>query len=114
MNFTVHILTLGFILADKDDIKKRALDAMYKLEHGVTDKTSQKKALPGLSDIEDIQSVWKEDYLVNKALRESFRVSSQISGMVVYPCFKDTCRCDKMNLFIQCKVVCFVIAKIFQ
>ena len=62
------------ILTDKASQKKLATDAMYKLEHGADDKEKIKKAVPGLHDLSDRQSMWKEDYMINKALRKQFRV----------------------------------------
>ena len=47
---------------------------MYKLEHGATDKSSQKAALPGIAQIEARQGLYKDDYMLNKMLRTKFRV----------------------------------------
>jgi hypothetical protein len=69
-------LTHLHILADRDKIKKLATDPMFKLEHESTDKTKIRKALPGLGEIEAIQTAKKDDYILNKMARQMFRVSS--------------------------------------
>lgn len=38
-------------LSDKEDVKKMAVDAMFKLEHGVEDKQKSKEALPTLEQL---------------------------------------------------------------
>ena len=37
--------------SDKEDVKKMAVDAMFKLEHGVEDKQKSKEALPTLEQL---------------------------------------------------------------
>ena len=73
MNFLV------LLFSDKDTHKKLALDAMYQLEHGANDKTKMKKAMPALAEIEEKQSVNKDDYMLNKMARNIFRVSNTFS-----------------------------------
>lgn len=59
---------------DKEVTRKMAVDAMYKLEHGVTDKTKAKEVDPVLKDLEEFQaSRWHDDYSSNKALRAAMR-----------------------------------------
>ena len=48
---------------------------MYKLEHGVEDTKKLKSVIPTLSQIEDMQDAWRDDYMQNKMLRNRFRVS---------------------------------------
>ncbi len=48
---------------------------MFKLDHGGKDKEKLKKALPSLSEIQDHQSGWKDDFQLNSTLRRKFRVS---------------------------------------
>ena len=62
------------LLTDKSTQKKLALDAMYKLEHGVEDKVKVKQAIPGLGQLEQVQALKKDDYLLNKLARQKFRV----------------------------------------
>ena len=38
-------------LSDKEDVKKMAVDAMFKLEHGVEDKQKSKETLPTLEQL---------------------------------------------------------------
>lgn len=47
---------------------------MFKLDHGGKDKEKLKKALPSLSEIQEHQSGWKDDFQLNSALRRKFRV----------------------------------------
>lgn len=65
-------------IADKNDVKKRATDAMFKLEHAVEDKAKIKKAVPGIAEITEIKQQWKDDYELNKSLRKKFRVGKYI------------------------------------
>lgn len=41
-------------LSDKEDAKKMAVDAMFKLEHGVEDKQKSKEVLPTLEQLKVI------------------------------------------------------------
>lgn len=56
--------------------EKLETDAMYKLDHSGKDKAKLTKALPSLSEIQDYQSGWKDDFQLNCALRRKFRVRS--------------------------------------
>ena len=67
---------LFFFFSDREVIKKRSRDPMYKLEHGVEDTKKLKSVIPTLSQIEDMQDAWKDDYMQNKMLRNKFRVSN--------------------------------------
>ncbi|XP_072018317.1 probable splicing factor YJU2B [Amphiura filiformis] len=58
---------------DREVIKKRSRDPMYKLEHGVEDGKKLKSVIPTLSQIEDMQDAWRDDYMQNKMLRNKFR-----------------------------------------
>ncbi|XP_014677142.1 PREDICTED: coiled-coil domain-containing protein 130 homolog [Priapulus caudatus] len=59
---------------DKDDQKKFATDAMFKLEHGADDKGKAKRAQPVVTRLLERQDDrWKDDYMVNKLLRKVFR-----------------------------------------
>lgn len=64
-------------LTDKEDVKKMAVDAMFKLEHGVQDQQKSKKALPTLAQLKEVQSVWDDDYAANQLLRKKFREQKQ-------------------------------------
>uniref|UniRef100_F6ZD00 Probable splicing factor YJU2B n=1 Tax=Ciona intestinalis TaxID=7719 RepID=F6ZD00_CIOIN len=55
-------------------VKKQLLtDPMFKLEHGVKDKRKLESVIPSLSELQDFQEEKKDDYLLNKALRNKFR-----------------------------------------
>lgn len=72
--------------------RKMAVDAMYKLEHGVTDKTKAKEVDPVLKELEEFQaSRWHDDYSSNKALRAAMRVSvSHLSDVL------------RSTIYVQC------------
>ncbi|XP_059078328.1 coiled-coil domain-containing protein 130 homolog [Tigriopus californicus] len=58
---------------DKNDIKKRWDDAMFKLEHGEEDLAKKTDAKPRLQKLTHIQDRVKDDYLANRILRDRFR-----------------------------------------
>ncbi|EDO42521.1 predicted protein, partial [Nematostella vectensis] len=60
-------------MTDHEDKKRMAIDAMFKLEHGVEDAQKSKKAAPVLHQLQEVQSVWKDDYAANQILRKKFR-----------------------------------------
>ncbi len=64
-----------FVLA-KEEMKKLATDAMFKLEYegkDVAKKTN--KSTPDLTELEIQQSAWKDDYIINYVLRKDLRVN---------------------------------------
>ena len=65
-----------FYIQDRDTHKKLVTDAMYKLEHSSEDSAKLKRVAPTIGTIEERQSQWKDDYLLNKLARAKFRVSS--------------------------------------
>ena len=54
--------------------EKLETDAMYKLDHGGKDKEKLRAAIPSLSELQDHQAGWKDDFQLNSALRRKFRV----------------------------------------
>ncbi|CAL1281462.1 unnamed protein product [Larinioides sclopetarius] len=58
---------------DKEVSKKLMTDSMFCLEHNVNDKVNQKTILPSLRKLEESREKWKDDYLLNKTLRQQFR-----------------------------------------
>ena len=51
-----------------------AVDAMFKLEHGVEDIDKNKEAKDRIEGLEDFQeSRWKDDYAANSLLRQKMR-----------------------------------------
>jgi len=69
--------TEAIALTDKEDAKKMAVDAMFKLEHGVEDKQKSKEVLPTLEQLKEVQSIWNDDYAANQLLRKRFREEKQ-------------------------------------
>lgn len=47
---------------------------MYKLDHGGKDKEKLRAAIPSLSELQEHQAGWKDDFELNSALRRKFRV----------------------------------------
>lgn len=70
-----HLLTLLWFGTERAEKEKLETDAMYKLDHGGKDKEKLRKALPSLSEIQEHQSSWKDDFQLNSSLRRKFRVS---------------------------------------
>ncbi|KFM71934.1 Coiled-coil domain-containing protein 130-like protein, partial [Stegodyphus mimosarum] len=62
---------------DKDVQKKLVMDSMFRLEHGVADKAKQKTLAPSIVQLEEYKEKWKDDYMLNKALRQKFRESKK-------------------------------------
>nr|CAB3228147.1 coiled-coil domain-containing protein 130 [Phallusia mammillata] len=60
-------------MTDHEVKKKLSSDPMYKLEHQAQDKKKLEHVVPTLEEIQDIQEEKRDDYLLNKALRKSFR-----------------------------------------
>lgn len=58
---------------EKEVSKKLAVDPMFRLEHNVEDKVKQKTAAPSVAQLEELQERWKDDYVMNKVLRQKFR-----------------------------------------
>ncbi|XP_076032104.1 coiled-coil domain-containing protein 130 homolog [Oratosquilla oratoria] len=60
---------------DKAVTNRMAQDAMFKLEHMAQDKEKTKKLDCTLQELEEFQDTrWKEDYAVNRAMRDAMRV----------------------------------------
>nr|XP_053644417.1 coiled-coil domain-containing protein 130 homolog [Cherax quadricarinatus] len=60
---------------DKEITRKMAVDAMFKLEHGVGDKVKSQEVDPVLQKLERFQAHrWHDDYSSNKTLRSAMRV----------------------------------------
>lgn len=58
--------------------EKLETDAMYKLDHGGKDREKLSKALPSLTEIQDYQAGWKDDFQLNSALRRKFRDEKKV------------------------------------
>ncbi|XP_046849103.1 probable splicing factor YJU2B [Xenia sp. Carnegie-2017] len=66
------------IATDHADKQKMIDDAMFKLEHGEKDKKKSKAAIPGLVQIKDMQTQWKDDFGLNQMLRKKFRQEKKV------------------------------------
>lgn len=66
------------LTTERTEKEKLETDAMYKLDHGGKDKEKLKKALPSLSEIQDYQSGWKDDFHLNSTLRRKFRTEKKV------------------------------------
>ncbi|XP_070683933.1 probable splicing factor YJU2B [Pempheris klunzingeri] len=66
------------LTTERTEKEKLETDAMFKLDHGGKDKEKLKKALPSLSEIQDHQSGWKDDFLLNSSLRKKFRTQKKV------------------------------------
>ncbi|KAM9493326.1 putative splicing factor YJU2B isoform 1-T2 [Clarias gariepinus] len=53
--------------------EKLETDAMYKLDHGGKDKEKLRAAIPTLSELQEHQASWKDDFVLNSSLRRKFR-----------------------------------------
>ncbi|XP_068248926.1 coiled-coil domain-containing protein 130 homolog [Palaemon carinicauda] len=59
---------------DKEVTRKMAVDAMYKLEHGVDDKKKSKENEAMIEKLEEFQTRrWHDDYGANRAMRDQMR-----------------------------------------
>ncbi|KAK2817444.1 hypothetical protein Q5P01_025635 [Channa striata] len=66
------------LTTERTEKEKLETDAMFKLDHGGKDKEKLAKALPSLSEIQDYQSGWKDDFQLNSALRRKFRTEKKV------------------------------------
>ncbi|KAM7028166.1 putative splicing factor YJU2B [Acridotheres tristis] len=53
--------------------ERLAVDPMFRLEHGVTDKGVLERATPTLTRLQEAQDAWKDDFGLNSRLRRRFR-----------------------------------------
>uniref|UniRef100_UPI00398E420E probable splicing factor YJU2B n=1 Tax=Pristiophorus japonicus TaxID=55135 RepID=UPI00398E420E len=66
------------LTTEHEEKKKLETDPMYKLEHGVGDQAKLKTAIPTLSNIQEMQSAWKDDFAINSMLRKKFRDEKKV------------------------------------
>ncbi|XP_038640486.1 coiled-coil domain-containing protein 130 homolog [Scyliorhinus canicula] len=66
------------LTTEHEEKKKLETDPMYKLEHGVGDQEKLKIAVPTLSNIQEMQSAWKDDFAINSMLRKKFRDEKKV------------------------------------
>lgn len=67
---------LSSLPTEHEQKQRLETDAMFRLEHGAADRGTLRKALPALSDLQEAQSAWKDDFGLNSLLRRHFRVST--------------------------------------
>lgn len=68
-------ITFFYGLAEHNEKEKLETDAMYKLDHGGKDKEKLRAAIPTLTELQEQQEGWKDDFQLNSSLRKKFRVS---------------------------------------
>lgn len=61
------------IIYDEDESKRRATDAMYRLEKKIEDKSKAEAELPGLRELKRWRSRWEDSFSMNKLVRSQFR-----------------------------------------
>ncbi|KAM4748485.1 putative splicing factor YJU2B [Rhinophrynus dorsalis] len=62
------------ILTTEHEQKQRLeTDSMFRLEHGAADKEKLQRAVPSLSELQEAQSAWRDDFAINSLLRSKFR-----------------------------------------
>uniref|UniRef100_A0A1A7Y7M7 Probable splicing factor YJU2B n=1 Tax=Iconisemion striatum TaxID=60296 RepID=A0A1A7Y7M7_9TELE len=66
------------LTTERMEKEKLETDAMYKLDHSGKDKAKLTKALPSLSEIQDHQAGWKDDFQLNSSLRRKFRTEKKV------------------------------------
>ncbi|XP_067829041.1 probable splicing factor YJU2B [Heptranchias perlo] len=66
------------LTTEHEEKQKLETDPMYKLEHGVGDQEKLKAAIPTLSNIQEMQSAWKDDFAINSMLRKKFRDEKKV------------------------------------
>ncbi|XP_067355336.1 probable splicing factor YJU2B [Channa argus] len=66
------------LTTERTEKEKLETDAMFKLDHSGKDKEKLVKALPSLSEIQDYQSGWKDDFQLNSSLRRKFRTEKKV------------------------------------
>lgn len=66
------------LTTEHSEKEKLETDAMYKLDHGGKDKEKLRAAIPSLTDLQEHQASWKDDFQLNSALRRKFRSEKKL------------------------------------
>uniref|UniRef100_A0A8C5MYE2 Probable splicing factor YJU2B n=1 Tax=Leptobrachium leishanense TaxID=445787 RepID=A0A8C5MYE2_9ANUR len=66
------------LTTEHEQKQKLETDSMFRLEHGVADKEKLQRAVPSLSELQEVQSAWKDDFSINSLLRSKFREKKHI------------------------------------
>ncbi|KAM4675014.1 putative splicing factor YJU2B [Discoglossus pictus] len=61
------------LTTEHEQKQKLETDSMFRLEHGVADKEKLQRAVPSLSELQEVQSAWRDDFAINSLLRSKFR-----------------------------------------
>ncbi|MBN3301997.1 putative splicing factor YJU2B [Amia ocellicauda] len=61
------------LTTERSEKEKLETDPMFKLDHGGRDQEKHRAALPSLSQLQEHQEAWRDDFRVNSALRRKFR-----------------------------------------
>lgn len=64
---------LSQIVFDEDESRRRAADAMYRLEKKVEDRSKAEAEEPGLRELKRWRSRWEDSFSMNKLVRGQFR-----------------------------------------
>lgn len=65
------------LTTERTEKEKLETDAMYKLDHGGKDKEKLRAAVPSLSELQQHQARWKDDFELNCDLRKNFRTEKK-------------------------------------
>ncbi|XP_057181834.1 probable splicing factor YJU2B [Triplophysa rosa] len=66
------------LTTEHSEKEKLETDAMYKLDHGGKDKEKLRAAIPSLTELQDYQASWKNDFQLNSTLRRKFRNEKKV------------------------------------
>ncbi|XP_062311803.1 probable splicing factor YJU2B [Osmerus eperlanus] len=66
------------LTTERTDKEKLETDPMFKLDHGGKDKEKLRAALPSLSQIQEHQEGWRDDFQLNSTLRRKFRTEKRV------------------------------------
>lgn len=61
------------LTTEHSEKEKLETDAMFKLDHGGKDKEKLRAAIPSLTELQEMQAGWKDDFDLNSHLRKKFR-----------------------------------------
>lgn len=66
------------LTTERTEKEKLETDPMFKLDHGGKDKEKLRAALPSLSQIQEHQQGWRDDFQLNSSLRRKFRTEKKV------------------------------------
>ncbi|XP_051978119.1 probable splicing factor YJU2B [Xyrauchen texanus] len=68
------------LTTEHSEKEKLETDPMYKLDHGGKDKEKLRAAIPSLTELQEHQSGWKDDFQINSTLRRKFRNEKKVKA----------------------------------